>query len=673
MSKKSIKLMGAFILALLAFGFLKADGVQATTINSLDYALLNNPTLECGILKETNIKRENKTTLDYLVTVFEDQYFTHETFGTFADLNEQKEAIIDTVKNDWSTFVDDYYADMIIEFFHADEGDNLDVSYYQEMFREELADEYYKIMIVTSIPMIDSNIDLMSLLYNIYYGVTYDISGNMCSEDPQQIDTTYGSNGYTTFLKINGEQILGISEEGQALQPFVTETGYLYHQDNSFDLNVDLSRVDETTVKATYTFKNLSSAAATYGLGVYTDVEFGDNDDAAVKKTDDSFTITQDDDWYVDTFGAQFHIVASPKPTTTFIGEYYTAMEKIWQNSSVDHITRADGIDSGLAYSWQGQINPGETKVYTATYSLKLAETMDNSFYFLEDDGVTHESTPSFVVPSIDGGALDLPVTPFIGKKGYNRKWNTKSDGTGRTYDSAETVVASIDTPNYYEIEVTNIVRSLVGKNDLEAEDNIVLEDKFIDAYQGIADETYRDVDLEIDIDYADEDDLIEYGVFTEDEIYGNEEGFETREVFFLYGAYYYSTDENDHSNRSDIEEELYPLPVRVKFPNDSGIEAIKLYEMPTTEGPIVEIPVTYNPETGEFFFEMKKPGEDIYYKLSVKYEEIKEPEILVPSTGKFTIFDKGSTTAVTTNALTTAAILTLIMMLTAHRTYKKR
>lgn len=674
MSKKYQKILGALVFAFVVLNLaIAAPANAAVTIDNLGYSIL--PTsLECGVLKETSIKRDPSwSPLEYYVKVFEDLYIKKNTYEDVKNVDQLRAFFLQDVKDNWTLFVANFYTGLVIDFFHGENGVEPDYDYYTSQYREELDDEYYATMVIFNITAADPNIYVYDVLMSLYYGDTYDIVGNLCTNST--IQTTYDYQGYTTYLTMGGKPLAGYGLEDGGLAPISIDNGYVLHKDDVVDLKVTLSQIDTTTVRATYTLKNLSSEATDYGVGVYTDIQLGENDYAAIQKTSDSFTITQDNSEYENTFGAQFHISAAPTPTTTYIGEYYEAMSKVWENSIADHLTRADNIDTGLTFSWQGQINAGETKTFTATYSLNVAKSMENSFYYLLEDGVTHETSPSKTIPSIDGGALGLPETQFVGKKGYNRKWNTKSDGTGTNYDSEEIIIANKETSNYYEVDVANVVKSEIEKGDYGAEYNIVLTDDLANGdLKDLANETYNDVIVYIEIDQYDREDVeysFEYTEFDPEEFLSEREGLTEHSFFYIYETAYYWTTSYNGTGWDSIPEKYLPVTVRVKFfPEDAAkIKNIVLLGITEEDGVTSEIPVTYNRETGEMFFEA---SDDIWY-YRVLYEKVEEPLIPVPDTGKFTTFEKKSAESSIYGAVAISAILAAATLVIARRKTSKK
>ena len=674
MSKKYQKILGAFVFAFFVLNLaIDAPANAAVTIDNLGYSIL--PTsLECGILKETSIKRDPSwSPLEYYVKVFEDLYIKENTYEDVKNVDQLRAFFLQDVKDNWSLFVDNFYMDLVIDFFHGENGVEPDYDYYTSQYREELDDEYYAVMVIFNITAADPNLDVYEILMSLYYGDTYDIVGNLCTNSA--IQTTYDYQGYITYLTMGGKPLAGYGLEDGGLAPISIDNGYVLHEDDVVDLKITLSQIDTTTVKATYTLKNLSSEATDYGVGVYTDIQLGENDYAAIQKTSDSFTITQDNSEYENTFGAQFHISAAPAPTTTYIGEYYEAMSKVWENSIADHLTRADNIDTGLTFSWQGRINAGETKTFTATYSLNVAKSMENSFYYLLEDGVTHETSPSKTIPSIDGGALGLPETQFVGKKGYNRKWNTKSDGTGTNYDSEEIIIANKETLNYYEVDVANVVKSEIEKGDYGAEYNIVLTDDLANGdLKDLANETYNDVIVYANIDQYDREDVeysFEYTEFDPEEFLSEREGLTEHSFFDIYEIAYYWTTSYNGTDGDSIPEKYLPVTIRVKFfPEDAAkMKNIVLLGITEEDGVTSEIPVTYNRETGEMFFEA---SDDIWY-YRVLYEKVEEPLIPVPDTGEFTTFEKKSAESSIYGAVAISAILATATLVIARRKTSKK
>ena len=648
MLKNNNKLLIAFIATVFALGAFFVSNASAITLNSLNYGINLNPEFDCNFIKRSTVVRDSSwTTEEYYIKVFEDIYSREKTFGDL-EASELRGAILQRAKENWEQFTDQVYQDYIIAYIHNpyDEPD-FDYDYYLNEYREELADEYYIVALASKIHEIDP-VEL-DFIYSFYNGGNYDIMVDHCSE--KAINTTYDFNGYSTFIK------LGDNEHRTRTGEYIVNGNTLtYHKDNYADLRITLTQVDATTIKATYTLKNLTNKADSYGLGVYSDIELGPNDYAAVQKDNHSFTITQDDSEYEDSFGAQFHILADPIPSTTYIGDYWDAYLKTWESSNTTSITRADSVDTGLTFSWQGQIGANETKTFTATYTVNVAEGFENSFYHFASDGLNHEDAPGEVITAIDGGALTLPSTNFVANMGYNRKWNTKADGTGTTYESGETIIANKDIKNYYEVEKPNAVKGYITKNDYGAEQNVVVTDELAEALNELAATTYGDIVLDIDIDEIPEEFAKmmaeEYG-FDVEKIFSTEGGFETLNLFYIDELRYYWIDEYGYENGVDDIDELYPLTIRVKFSEDDAkkIDELKLIRVDAETGEISEVPITYNKETGEMTFEITKITD--YYRVAYT-----QATIVVPNTGYFT----GVVNVLKENSIVVTVILATIL-----------
>ncbi len=501
-----------------------------------------------------------------------------------------------------------------------------DPSWTNEEFYAHLIDEY-----VAQTGDTDINVDL-NYLGDIN---TYDVIANYCASDEDKyITTTYGDYGYSGFIKLNGREV-AIDDENL----IATDSGYLFHEDGFADMEIKLIRIDATMIQARYILKNLTGLATDFGVAFYTDIELGENDNAAISKTDHTFTITQDDYRYDSTFGAKFMIDLSPTPTTSFIGQYVDAEDLRWTNSPRDYYTAADGVDTGLSYSWQGQIDAGGTKTFSATYTIDIAETFLNNFYYLSND----YAEPIKTLGAVDSGALRLPNTDLSSRAGWHRDWNSKSDGSGTLFKSGLTIIADKNRNNYYEVEVPNEVLPDVepGWKNFE-EKEVIVTDELESKFQALADASYSDVRIyayinEIPDEYI-EDLTADDGPIDLDEILNAAgEGYNFGDLFQIDEVGYEYRDADDYWHENPLDEEDFPVTIRIKLLEDFtdnkanfGVVRISCDYDSMTCDTYETLPTRYNSETRELFIEVDSNGSYVY---ALTYTEIPK----VPDTGAST------------------------------------
>lgn len=450
----------------------------------------------------------------------------------------------------------------------------------------------------------------------------YDILANYCIDEHGLITTTYNDNGYYGFIKL-GDREISIGEDD--IDTVFIDNGYIYHEDDFVDFKVEFERVDATTVKAKYTIKNLTGNATNYGVGFYADVEFGDNDEAAISKTDRDFTITQDNssEYYRDTFGAQFKIELDPVPTTTFIGDYRSDVKPHWESSEVTYYTAADDIDTVLSYSWQGQIGIDESKNFTATYTIGVVDSFNNNFYYLSNE----YAEPLSTVSAIDGGAIRLPyVDDSTPRQGYHREWNTKSDGKGINYASGKTIIANKNQTNYYEVEVPNGVIVEPGYSDpVISEQNIVLTEEMKEKYEQMAAEGYSNVSIYSEffelpaewIAYLEEEGTLDREKFVEP----LGEDFEYATLLGMDSMGKTWIDQDGEYQNEDLSADEFPVTIRLKLTDEMRAGKTNFGITRATQGEegiidYVALPSTYNPATGELFFTIDNTDEFYYYAI---------------------------------------------------------
>lgn len=615
---KKIKILLPIFLANILLCSNVAKGIAV--IDSLDFSLTGSPKLDCEILGNIELERDPSWSDEVFYIHMVEQYEVNASDGLYTNIEAYRTYVDEEIKNSWNTFNSTIYREYA-QIYHNDYNSNF--SYYDD-YNDELKDDYYRAYMLSALglgPYGFGEID------------TYDVIANYCTTGHAPITTTFGDYGYSGYMKL-GDREVSIDDEDL----LILNNGYAFHEDGFGDLKVELARIDDLTIKAKYTLKNLTGESTDFGVAFYTDVEFGDNDDAAISKTDHSFTITQDSSWYDSTFGAQFNIQLDPIATTTYVGYYYNARDHRWENSEKDYYTAADSVDTGLAYSWQGQIDNNETKVFSATYTMNLAETFNNYFYYLIDN----YSEPD-TIGSVNGGALWLPYLGLPTNVGNHREWNTKKDGTGISYQPDTTIISDKSHTNYYEKEVPNTVVPSINSNEVHTEYNIVITDEMKEKYKPITTNTLSNFEMRLSLYSLDKEtitEMIEEEFLPESLIEGLGKDYDLDSAFAITDLEKSYIDQNGNQQEEQFDEDEFPITIRIKLTDDqvknkTGFKIVTIVYDPETDEYVTEkeIPVRFDKNTNEIFFEIDSVDDFRFYALAST--EI-APEI--PSTGFNTI-----------------------------------
>ena len=222
-------------------------------------------------------------------------------------------------------------------------------------------------------------------------------------------------------------------------------------ENNGVTLKIVGSKISNNNVKVEYIIKNESNSSKNYALSIASDIEFGDNDSAAVAKDNhNSMQITQDDEYYESTYKAQMKISFSPAVDTAWIGYYAENVENRYKESDEIYYTVQDDEDTGLAYSWNGTLAAGETKTLSAAFDLQ--EAIDGKINFFSDGNET--STQDSSKTGLVGGGITMPETKECDEEGYIYVWATNREGTGEVYGSGVGAIINTAELNLYEVKV---------------------------------------------------------------------------------------------------------------------------------------------------------------------------------------------------------------------------
>ncbi len=198
-------------------------------------------------------------------------------------------------------------------------------------------------------------------------------------------------------------------------------------------------------VRVEYTITNTSDVKKDYKTATVSDIMFSFNDRAAlVKDGRKSIVLTQDSLYYYQeqmTYGAQLYIDFETEATTSWIGGYRQMFDNRYVDGTVTSISSAtDNIDTGLAYSWSGTLDPGESVTKVAIFSVKNAPMGKvNLFKKGNTTGVPNE-----VLERVIGGAFIVPTND-------TGEWVAQVDGEVVTLYADGMFLLNNDVLNLYE------------------------------------------------------------------------------------------------------------------------------------------------------------------------------------------------------------------------------
>lgn len=177
------------------------------------------------------------------------------------------------------------------------------------------------------------------------------------------LQTTWGGTGYVTKYRVSLSS--GIAGEDFKMESAEASHSYVtIRRDSSYS-------EDTNYVTTVYTIHNGAPMDKYVSLGVYADVQIGENDMADVAKNHTGLLMKDKDADH------QFYIYTQNLPGlvnahTRWIGSYDEREANVWNESQASSITggiagdRESGTDTGIAFSWQDVlVRPGETKTLT--------------------------------------------------------------------------------------------------------------------------------------------------------------------------------------------------------------------------------------------------------------------------------------------------------------------
>ncbi len=235
---------------------------------------------------------------------------------------------------------------------------------------------------------------------NSYPGYTYQIpkvssssTVSLTDIDADEVETklygyTYTKNGHMAYLKTSSESndVSGRFDDSY-IKTTYNNVGYEYKKENMSGASIDYTAASISGgryVKLSLTVK--ANAEISDGkLGIYADVQVGDNDEAAIeaiKNGDRVIGIKMvDDDTENSSYGAQFSLyfanTAGVADVDTYWFGFFNNRQENWKNQIDSTCASTTGeydlnytsyqkADSGFAVSWQDiNLAKGETKVFS--------------------------------------------------------------------------------------------------------------------------------------------------------------------------------------------------------------------------------------------------------------------------------------------------------------------
>lgn len=242
------------------------------------------------------------------------------------------------------------------------------------------------------------------------------------------ICTTYNDRGYKVYFKVGDteESFKNILNGGS-----ITVNG----------LELKITGYEDIG-DVYYEVTNNDSTSKSFNIATTADIQLGSNDLAAVYKDGhSSIKITQDDPLRSTDYKAQLEVSFIPQAKTTWIGSQRLLEDNKYVDGTKTSYTFADHVDTGMTFSWEGEVGAGETKRYIARFGYNAASRATVRF-----NGV-----PTLQQVLV-GGTVTTPT--LDDEEGYkDRKWNTKSDGSGTSYDGGAVVIVTESIMDFYEIK----------------------------------------------------------------------------------------------------------------------------------------------------------------------------------------------------------------------------
>lgn len=609
------------LLAIMLIGTLLAPGAAQAVglIDSLDFVVSDSKFLDCEVLGKVELEHDASWVNEEFYLNLLAQYRVNLSDGEYSDIDDYRNQVEEAAKNNWNEFFNEIYRDyasVVHDDFYEHPTD-------YNTYHSDLADDYFKAQVLADVEVFPTDLG---------GGVgAYDIVANYCGDDiDSQIRTTFaGNNG---FLKLDGREV-----EIDEKELIAIDNGYMFFEDGFGELRIELSKEDETTVKAEYILKNLTGHDTDFGVAFQAIPVFGGNFSPAIFKTDREIMLIQDDSRFSSTFGMELKVQLDGAPSSINIGDYSEDEYSYWLNSEKDHYTEADQPSDIMAYAWRGEIKKDEEKRFSAVYTIDSVEWFDNNLHFSNGN--------SEIVQIVEGGALRFPENT-LAEAGMHYEWNTESDGSGEFYKGGSVIAADKNQADYYEVKVSNkVVLSKSTGRDYFGEHEIVLIDSLREKMEKQASAAYSDLDLwvGIDEDYQVEQYIEDAEIDVGRVVEATGDDYEIGAIFSVGGGKTYLDSEGEEQWDEFGEDEL-PVLVRAKISdrrakNKNDFKVVKIecdFDAEMCDGDYTLVPSEFDGETSELVFEWNGYDEAVFALMSVgEPEEVEEPEMPdVPNTG---------------------------------------
>lgn len=180
----------------------------------------------------------------------------------------------------------------------------------------------------------------------------YDITIANVDGKEGDMKTTYNWGGYTTVVKSGTKQTTFTAKVNGGQQ----EIGGLI-------ITISASNVG-SALAVTYTIKNTSSSTKSYSVGSHADIYLINNDHVYLYKDSQGKMHTAEAASGSKRYSIDY--IFDPEVTSSWVGHYSDRQNNIWTN--LPSGSRTSGTDSGMAFSWSGNIGPYETITKTVKF-----------------------------------------------------------------------------------------------------------------------------------------------------------------------------------------------------------------------------------------------------------------------------------------------------------------
>lgn len=181
---------------------------------------------------------------------------------------------------------------------------------------------------------------------------TYDITIANVDGKTDNMKTTYAWGGYTTVVK-----------SGNSQTNFTKDVNGGQQEVDGLVISISASNVGGA-LAVTYTIKNKTASTKPYSIGSHADIYLISNDHVNLYKDSQDKMHTAE----VVSGSKRYSIdyLFDPAVTSSWVGHYSDRQRNIWTNSGIG--SQTGGVDSGMAFSWSGNIGPYETITRTVKF-----------------------------------------------------------------------------------------------------------------------------------------------------------------------------------------------------------------------------------------------------------------------------------------------------------------